>query len=225
MDPANNLLVIIRHGQSETNASGIFTGLLDPPLTHQGRDEALSLGHFLLDRYPPTSSASPFTHAYTSPLQRASTTLEIILSAFPAFARPAITVTPALNERDYGQLNGRSKKEVAEEYGAEQTEEWRRGYEAAPPGGESLEMTVKRVWRYYEEEIRPRLLKGERLLVVSHGNTLRGLVMALERLGPDEVKNVELGYTATRCYSLDGEGKVKGKELFVVNGVEGGWSQ
>lgn len=87
-----------------------------------------------------------------------------------------------------------------------------------------MEMTVKRVWRYYEEEIKPRLLRGESLLVVSHGNTLRGLVMALERLGPDEVKNVELGYTATRCYSLDEEGKVKRKELFVVDGVEGAWS-
>jgi 2,3-bisphosphoglycerate-dependent phosphoglycerate mutase len=179
------------------------------------------LGHFLLDRYPPTSSL--FTHAYTSPLQRASATLDLVLSAFPAFARPPITVTPALNERDYGKLNGRLKEEVAEEYGAEQTEVWRRGYVAVPPGGESLEMTVKRVWRYYEDEIEPRLLKGERLLVVSHGNTLRGLVMALERLRPEEVKNVELGYTATRCYSLDEEGKVKRKEVFAVNGVEGAW--
>lgn len=88
-----------------------------------------------------------------------------------------------------------------------------------------MEMTVKRVWRYYEEEIKPRLLRGERLLVVSHGNTLRGLVMALERLGSEEVKNVELGYTATRCYSLDQQGEVRGKELFIVDGVEGGWSQ
>lgn len=121
-------------------------------------------------------------------------------------------------------MNGRFKKEVAEEYGVEQTEEWRRGYSAVPPEGESLEMTVRRVWAFYEEEIKPRLLRGERVLVVSHGNTLRGLVMALEGLGAEEVKKVELGYTATRVYTLDEKGEVKDKEVFVVNGVEGGWS-
>lgn len=86
-------------------------------------------------------------------------------------------------------------------------------------------MTVERVWEYYEAEIKPRLLRGERIILVSHGNTLRGLVMALEGLGPEEVKKVELGYTATRVYRLDERGKIRDKELFVVNGVEGGWSQ
>lgn len=200
-------------------ASPSFRSLTALP---SAESEALALGDFLLSRYTPDSA--PLTHAYTSPLQRASHTLDLILSRFPPSARPPITVTPALNERDYGKLNGRFKKEVAEEYGAEQTEEWRRGYSAVPPGGESLEMTVRRVWAFYEEEIKPRLLRGERVLVVSHGNTLRGLVMALEGLSAEEVKKVELGYTATRVYKLNENGKVKDKEVFVVNGVEGGWS-
>jgi len=136
---------------------GIFTGLLDPPLTSQGEREAIAIGHFL------KSKDLHFSIAFTSLLQRASRTLELILSVLfpdsspptrlshvgdepdrpdPAALPPPIVATAALNERDYGELNGRSKRETAEVYGEEQAQLWRRSYEAVPPGGESLKMTV-----------------------------------------------------------------------------------
>ena len=216
---AKLILLLTGHGQSETNASNCFTGLLDPPLTALGRDEAVALGDFLLERYSPGT----FTRAYTSPLQRASVTLDLVLARLPPACRPPVTIAPALNERDYGHMNGRSKEECKKEYGGEPP--WRRGFSEIPPGGESLEMTAHRVSAYYEEELKPRLLRGERLLVVSHGNTLRGLIMALEGLGADEIKKVELGYTATRTYRLDGSGNIMERGVFAVDGIEGGWNK
>jgi 2,3-bisphosphoglycerate-dependent phosphoglycerate mutase len=197
----------------------MFTGLLDPPLSPLGIDEALSVGHFL------RAKDYTFTHAYTSPLQRASTSLALLLSTLNQHPHPPIIVTPALNERDYGDLNGRDKDAVAVEYGAELCNAWRRGYRAVPPHGESLEMTVERVWSYYLAEIQPRLMRGERVLIVSHGNTLRALVMKLDGLGEDEVMKVELGTAATRVYRLGEGGEVKDKEVFAVDGVEGGWTR
>lgn len=152
---AGNVLCIVRHGQSETNAAGIFTGLLDPPLTSVGEHEALAIGSLLKSKH------IHFTIAFTSLLQRASRSLDLILSVmFPippavegeagsggevvvdaARLPPPVERTADLNERDYGELNGLRKKDVAERYGDEQAQLWRRSYDAVPPGGESLEMT------------------------------------------------------------------------------------
>lgn len=233
-----NQLVIVRHGQSKTNKAGIFTGLLDPPLTPQGEEEAIALGHLL------NSKHIRFDIAFTSPLQRASKTLELIASVLCAppdgpgheastlengtrhgepSPPPPVQVTAALNERDYGELNGQSKAKVAELYGEEQAQLWRRSFEAVPPGGESLEMTCERVGRFYLSDVKPRLLRGEKVLLVSHGNTLRGLVMLLEKLKPEEIKKVELGTSAIRSYTLAEDGSVASRELFVRDGHEGGW--
>ncbi|GAA5828198.1 hypothetical protein JCM11251_002632 [Rhodosporidiobolus azoricus] len=210
-------LVLCRHGQSETNASNIFTGLLDPPLTDRGQREANALGESLRSLDLPRISC-----AYTSPLQRASSSLSHLLSTLGQDPPPETIVSPKLNERDYGELNGRDKAEVAKQYGQEQTNEWRRGWGAVPPGGESLEMTTKRVWAYYEVEILPRLRKGETALLVSHGNTLRGLCKELDGIGEDEVMKLTLGTGAMRVYKVDGEGRVVERKLFMVNGLEGG---
>ncbi|GAA6035948.1 hypothetical protein JCM8097_005180 [Rhodosporidiobolus ruineniae] len=211
-------LILARHGQSETNAANIFTGLLDPPLTARGVREAQSLGNSLkqlpLDR---------ITHAYTSPLRRAHSSLSHLLEALEQPPPPPeIHVAPELNERDYGLLNGRDKTEVAREYGVEQTAAWRRGWSAGPPGGESLEMTTQRVYSYYRREVLPHLQAGETVLVVSHGNTLRGLVKELDGLGEDEVMGLQLGTGAMRIYRVDAVGKVVERKLFLVNGLEGG---
>ncbi|BGP36438.1 Phosphoglycerate mutase [Rhodotorula kratochvilovae] len=211
-------LILVRHGQSATNAANVFTGTDDPPLTPRGRDEASQLGVTLraLEGLP------PITHAYTSPLQRASDSLALLLSSLGQSPPPATTVAPALNERDYGLLNGVDKDAAADKYGAEQVHAWRRGFRAVPPGGESLEMTVERVWAYYEAEVLPRLRRGECVLVVSHGNTLRGLCMRLDGLGEDEVDQLVLGTGALRVYMIDAEGKVVERRLFTVDGLEGG---
>ncbi|GAA5972672.1 hypothetical protein JCM11641_002967 [Rhodosporidiobolus odoratus] len=216
--PPVGTLILARHGQSETNAANIFTGLLDPPLTARGIREATGLGHSLKALDLP-----PITHAYDSPLQRAASSLSHLLSSLaqpdPA---PTVTIAPELNERDYGDLNGRDKGEVAREFGKEQTEEWRRGWRGIPPGGESLEMTSRRVWEYYEEEILPKLKDGSCVLLVSHGNTLRGLCKELDGMGEDQVMKLTLGTGALREYRVDQEGKVVERRLFVVNGLEGG---
>lgn len=233
--PASQL-ILVRHGQSETNAANIFTGTLDPPLTARGENEARTLGTKLRDLDVP-----PVTQAYSSPLRRAHDSLQLILEALVRVSSsfrvkggsrslvpqdqhpsPAITVDAALNERDYALLNGRDKAWAAREYGAEQVQAWRRGYRAVPPGGESLEMTVERVWRYYEREILPRLERGECVLVVSHGNTLRGVCMRLDGLDEDEVLKLQLGTGAYRVYRIDADGEVVERRTFAVNGLEGG---
>lgn len=171
-------------------------------MTDEGRKQVQIAGQRLSEK------GYIFTRAYTSPLQRAAESLQVILESSNVTHKPPILIDSALNERDYGQLNGRSKDEVAEEFGAEQTNAWRRGYDAVPPGGESLQMTVERVWSFYQAEIEPRLRQGERILVVSHGNTLRGLVMAIEGMSPEEVRRLEIGYAATYTYRVDETGTI-----------------
>lgn len=190
-------------------------------MTDRGIHEAREVGRRLRSVPIP-----PIDHAYTSPLQRASSSLSHILETYLAdsdnSSSPPVTVDPALNERDYGQLNGRNKAKVAEEYGAEQVNAWRRSYRAVPPGGESLEMTVERAWAYYRAEIQPRLERGECVLVVSHGNTLRGLCMKLDGLDEDQVLRLTLGTGALRIYRIDGNGQVIDRQIFAVHGLEGG---
>ncbi|GAA6020215.1 hypothetical protein JCM10207_004375 [Rhodosporidiobolus poonsookiae] len=210
-------LILCRHGQSETNAANIFTGLLDPPLTERGTSEARSLGASIAQLH-----LAPISRAYTSPLQRASSSLAYLLAALGQDPPPETVVAAELNERDYGALNGRDKADVAREYGAERTQEWRRGWSAVPPDGESLEMTTRRVWGYYEREILPRLREGETILVVSHGNTLRGLCKELDGLDEEQVMGLTLGTGAMRVYKVDAEGQCVERKLFVVNGLEGG---
>lgn len=185
----------------------IFTGHLDPPLTSEGEQQALRVGKQLREE------GWTFTRAFSSPLQRATASLRIILSAFESDGHLEqvlpVTIDTALNERDYGELNGRIKSDVAREYGSDQMNAWRRGYEDVPPGGESLKMTVERVWRFFEAELRPRLSQGERILVVSHGNTLRALMMALEGIDADRIKTLELGYASLAIYNYQQDGQLQ----------------
>ncbi|GAA5972604.1 hypothetical protein JCM21900_003735 [Sporobolomyces salmonicolor] len=218
-------LVLVRHGQSETNASNIFTGLLDPPLTARGISESSSIGSALRSLPLP----SPLSCAYTSPLLRARSSTSHLLASLAQSPPPPIFVSAALNERDYGALNGRDKDEVASEYGRETCERWRRGYGAVPPGGESLEMTAERVWAFYEAEVWPRMRKGETVLVVSHGNTLRALVARLEGLDrpghvdEEGIMRLTLGTGALRIYKIGKDGSVVDRRLFVsAEGIEGG---
>ncbi|KAL8287289.1 hypothetical protein RQP46_003741 [Phenoliferia psychrophenolica] len=185
----------------------LFTGWKDPALTDLGRQEALQGAQALKAK-----GFTKFDVAYTSVLQRANNTLAIILKEIDAEGLETIK-DQALNERDYGDLTGLNKDDARKKFGEEQVHIWRRSYDVPPPGGESLELTAKRVLPYYEKEILPRLKRGEKVLVAAHGNSLRAMIMSLEGLTGQEILEVELATGVPIVYKLDGEGKVLSKEV------------
>ena len=194
------ILVLVRHGQSTWNLENRFTGETDIPLTIQGREEARAAGVKLRD--------IPFSHAFTSMLQRAIDTLSIILETAQQQQLP-VTRNRSLNERNYGQLQGLDKTEVIKQYGQEQVSLWRRSYAARPPDGESLADTAARVIPYYQAAIAPLLEKQENILVVAHGNSLRSLVMYLEGVSEHDIADVDLPTGVPRRYTLDEHGVIK----------------
>jgi 2,3-bisphosphoglycerate-dependent phosphoglycerate mutase len=186
-------LILVRHGQSEWNLQNKFTGWVDVDITELGKKEALEAGKKLKDYN--------FTHVFSSVLKRANRTMDIILEEINKTDLP-IVKNQALNERHYGDLQGKDKAETAEKYGDEQVHIWRRSFDIAPPGGESLKDTCDRVIPYFNEHIVPLLKAGENVLVVAHGNSLRALIMHLEKLSPDEILKRELPTGAPRVYNL-----------------------
>lgn len=194
------VLVIVRHGQSTWNLENRFTGEVDVPLTTQGREEARLAGNKL--------KGPLFARAFTSVLARAIETLTIILEMT---GHPDLPVTrdAALNERNYGQLQGLNKAEVAEQYGTDQVALWRRSFSVRPPGGESLADTAARVLPYYHREIEPLLQSGENILIVAHGNSLRSLMMYLEQISEDDIAQVDLPTGVPRQYIMNAKGKVE----------------
>lgn len=188
------LLVLVRHGQSAWNLENRFTGETDIPLTALGRDEARIAGAKLRD--------IPFVHGFTSVLQRAIDTMMLLLEEAHQQNLP-VTRSRALNERNYGQLQGLNKTQVAKDYGVEQVVIWRRSYATRPPGGESLADTAARVIPYYKTAIEPLLKDGQNILIVAHGNSLRSLVMFLEHIGEEAIADVDLPTGIPRRYMLD----------------------
>jgi len=187
------ILVIVRHGQSQWNLENRFTGWKDVSITEQGKMEALQAAEKL--------KGQPMEVAFTSMLKRAWETLDIIQQSCH-WQLPVIK-DRALNERSYGTLEGLNKAETAVKYGEEQVHIWRRSYDVAPPGGESLADTAARVIPYYEHTISPVLREGKGVLVVAHGNSLRALMMRLENLTPAGILEVELPTGAPKRYVLD----------------------
>lgn len=202
--PGENVLVLVRHGESEWNRSNRFTGWKDVGLTEEGMAEAHRAGAML------KQAGTHFNCAFTSTLKRAHNTLDIILEELGQRKIPTVKAA-ALNERDYGELVGVNKEEARRQFGAEQVHIWQRSYDTAPPGGESLKDTALRVLPFYEKWIVPELLKGKSVIVVAHGNSLRSLIMELDRLSPDEVMQVELGTGMPLVYRLNADGTVAEK--------------
>ena len=190
-------LVLIRHGESQWNLENRFTGWVDVPLSPKGEQEAREAGEKL--------RAYRFDYAFTSVLTRAIRTLEIVIDVI---GQPGLPVErdQALNERMYGELQGLNKTETAEKYGEAQVKLWRRSYDVRPPGGESLQDTAERVLPYYRDRIWPRLARGETLLVAAHGNSLRALVMHLDRLSREDVLELNIPTGAPLLYELDDQG-------------------
>jgi len=178
-------LVLVRHGQSEWNLKNLFTGWKDPDLTEQGVKEARSAGRLLKGRN------LKFDIAYTSALTRAQHTLRLILAELGQDGLQTVK-DQALNERDYGELTGLNKDDARRKWGEEQVHVWRRSYDIAPPGGESLKDTLARALPYYMKLIQPDVLSGRTVLVAAHGNSLRALIMAIEGLTPEQILKREL---------------------------------
>ena len=196
-------LILVRHGQSEWNLKNLFTGWRNPELTAQGIEEAKATGMKL------KAAALTPTVFYTSALRRAQHTLDLILDQL-GIVNVVITRNQALNERDYGDLSGLNKDDARVKWGEEQVHVWRRSYDVPPPGGESLKDTAARTLPYYEAEILPRVKAGETVLVAAHGNSLRSIVMAIEKLTPEQILKRELGTGEPVVYRIGADGALAG---------------
>ena len=223
-------LVLLRHGESEWNLENRFTGWTDVDLSATGRQEATRAGQWL------TKAGLRFDVCYTSYLKRAIHTLNLALETMDSEWLPVIK-TWKLNERHYGALQGLNKAETAAKYGEDQVHIWRRSYDVPPPMlapddprnpalqpayqsvprellplGETLKDTVARVIPYYEEEILPRLIAGQEVLIAAHGNSLRALMMYLEQLTPEAIMEINLPTGIPLVYTLDPTGAVIHRE-------------
>ncbi len=214
-------LVLLRHGESEWNRLNLFTGWTDVELSEKGRSEAASAGELM------KAEGLDFDICYTSFLKRAIHTLNGALQAMDREWLPVVKAWE-LNERHYGALQGLNKSETAQKYGEEQVKVWRRSYATPPPElspddernpanqemfrtvprgclplTESLKDTVARAAPYFEKEIKPRMLAGERVLIAAHGNSLRALVKVFDGLSDDEITGVNIPTGVPLVYEFD----------------------
>ena len=210
-------LVLVRHGQSMWNLENKFTGWTDVDLSDNGVKEAIEAGKVLKDK------GFSFDVAYTSVLKRANRTLDLILNELDEKNIP-IHKSWRLNERHYGALQGLNKKETADKYGEEQVHIWRRSYDVQPPAltedderfiemkglyneyiphTECLKDTIERVIPYWESDILPNLKEGKKIIIVAHGNSLRGLMKYLDNMSDEEVVSLEIETGNPICYELD----------------------
>ena len=199
-------LVLVRHGQSEWNLKNLFTGWRDVGLTDLGREEARAAGARL------KALGLTFDIAFTSALKRAQDSCDLILGELGQTGLETIR-DQALNERDYGDLSGLNKDDARAKWGEEQVHVWRRSYDIAPPGGESLKDTGARVWPYYIHVLQPHVLRGETVLVVAHGNSLRALIMALDGMTGEEIVKTELATGVPIVYRLNADSSVASKAI------------
>jgi 2,3-bisphosphoglycerate-dependent phosphoglycerate mutase len=200
----DRVLVLVRHGESEWNLKNLFTGWKDIDLTENGIAEARAAGRKL------KAQGVSFDVGFTSALIRAERSLDLILEEMRQTKIPVFR-DKALNERDYGELSGLNKDDARTKWGAEQVHIWRRSYDVAPPGGESLKDTAARVLPYYIQEILPAVLRGKRVLIAAHGNSLRALVMVLERLSTTDILKREIGTGIPLIYRLNDDSTVAEK--------------
>lgn len=197
-------LVLVRHGMSEDNAKGVWSGWRNPHLTEKGIEEARKAGEFLKDIH--------FDQAFTSDLTRAQQTLDEIKKVLGIETIPIIQ-TPALKEKNYGDFGGKNKWEIKKEVGDEEFMKIRRSWDYIIPGGESLEQVYKRVVPYYQEKILPLLKENKNILISLHGNSMRAFVKYLDNVSDNDIPNVEIATGEIYVYQIDENGKVIQKEI------------
>lgn len=199
-------LCLIRHGQSQWNLENRFTGWVDVPLSEKGVEEARLAG----DRLKAKNIA--WDECHTSRLLRAQKTLQIILEKLEQSSLPRWEDS-ALNERFYGELQGMNKDEARQKFGEEQVHIWRRSYDSPPPGGESLLDTSKRTLPYFNEYILKKCQEGKNILVAAHGNSLRSIIMQLQKMSADEILKFEIATGVPYLYDIDSAGNIAGPEV------------
>ena len=207
-------LVLIRHGQSQWNLENRFTGWVDIPLTDAGRDEARRGARLI--------TSFRFDRAFTSVLVRAQETLDLVLKELGQ-TRVPIERDQALNERHYGALQGLNKADMARQYGEAQVHIWRRSYDVAPPKdktewnpdgiSESLKDTAARTLPYFNAKILPLVKAGQTILVVAHGNSLRAIVMDLDRMTTEQVLQLNIATGPPIIYEIDRDGRILKKTV------------
>lgn len=230
-------LVLLRHGESEWNQLNLFTGWTDVDLSDTGRSQAAAAGGLLKEE------GFGFDVCYTSYLKRAIHTLDIVLDTMDLEWLP-VTKAWELNERHYGALQGLNKQETAEKYGEDQVKIWRRSYDVPPPAldsddernpanqeqyrdvpaedlplTESLKDTVARVVPYFDDVIKPRMLDGDRAIIVAHGNSLRALVKYLEGISDEDIVEVNIPNGVPLVYEFDSDFNVISKRYLDGQGV------
>ncbi len=200
-------LVLVRHGESQWNLENRFTGWVDVPLSPKGIQEAKAAGERL------KKESIHFDKAYTSELKRAQNTLKLILETLGQSSIP-VEKDLALNERHYGDLQGLNKAETAQKFGDEQVKIWRRSYDIAPPGqgGESLKDTAARTIPYFEKHVLADLRAGKNIIVAAHGNSLRSIVMYLDKLTKEQVLELNLATAVPRIYQIGPDLKILSKK-------------
>ena len=214
-------LVLVRHGESEWNKKNLFTGWMDVDLSEKGHEEATAAGQLL------KAEGYDFDLCYTSYLKRAIHTLNHMLDEMDRAWLPVVK-SWKLNERHYGDLQGKNKSEAAEKFGEDQVKIWRRSFDIKPPvladddersakkqpmyrdvdesflpQNESLETTIAREIPYYLEEIKPQMKAGKRIIIAAHGNSLRALVMYLDKMSKDEVLGLNSPTAIPLVYEFD----------------------
>ncbi len=202
-------LILIRHGESQWNLENRFTGWVDIPLSPKGEQEANQAGEKL--------KGYKFDKGYTSVLIRAIKTLDIILEIIDQSGLP-VERDKALNERHYGALQGLNKADIGRQYGEEQLKIWRRSYDVPPPKdktdlnpdgiSESLKDTADRTLPYFESKVLPDVLAGKDIIVAAHGNSLRSIVMRLDRLSKEQVLELNIPTGIPLLYVYDNKGNI-----------------
>lgn len=204
-------LVLMRHGQSLWNLENRFTGFKDVPLTEKGEEEAIAGGEKMEEAgMIDDEGEHVFGGIFTSTLERAIYTTELAINK----RRAEFIMHDDLRERDYGDLTGLNKAETAKKYGDAQVLTWRRSYDIAPPGGESLKDVVNRVRQYYDRKIKPLLLDGKNVFIGAHGNTLRAMLIILGARTPENINETEIPTGAPLVFEMDKAGKVT-KEYYL----------
>ena len=222
-------LVLVRHGESEWNKLNLFTGWMDVDLSENGREEAHNAGRIMKEE------GYDFDVCYTSYLKRAIHTLNIALDEMDRVWLPVIK-SWKLNERHYGALQGLNKSETAEKYGEDQVKIWRRSFDVPPmalteddprnprkdpkyrdvdpkllPLQESLKTTIERAVPYFEQEIKPQMKAGKRVLIAAHGNSLRALVKYFDNMSDEDIINENIPTAIPLVYEFDDDFKVISK--------------
>lgn len=203
-------LVVVRHGESEWNALGKWTGHTDVHLSKKGFHEAAQMGEILKDIL--------ISYAYMSQQMRTRETLEGILDASGQYDVPYEVAAP-INERSYGDYTGKNKWEMRDEVGEEVFQDIRRGWDVAIPNGESLKMVYERVLPFYIETVLPRLANGENVLLVAHGNSIRSLVKYIEKVSDADIGSVEMIFGTALLYKVDQDGYCVEKKLRQIDTI------